>query len=163
MEEAEGKSGIDHLRRDWRFFTLLLIFLVVMVKFPLRIKLREAFWDAMFYGTISLICVGAAVRIYRNYGKHGLRLIAVILLCIVLSMWQIVDMTILRLEGTPAYTFSGLAGIFEPIHDGWAWYGLRFPNDDIMCHSLFERYVGNNFIAIAYDINRNATWFACGG
>lgn len=163
MEQAKRKNDPDNLQRYWRFLIPLMFLLALMVKFPLRIDLREAFWDAVFYGTISLICIATAIKVYRRFGKHGYRLIAVALLCSVLSGWQIVDMTILRYEGPPAYTFAGLANAFEPLHDGWAWYNLRFRNDDIMCHSLFERYIGNNFIAIAYDIDRNATWFACGG
>jgi hypothetical protein len=163
MEETKGNHGEVSLRPYWCFFLPLTTMLIVMVEFPLRIDLRESFADALYYGTISLICIATAIRVYRRFGKHGYRLIALTLLCSVLSGWQVVDMMILRLEGPPAYTFAGSADAFEPLHDGWAWYGLRFRRDDILCHSLFERYIGNNFIAIAYDIDRNATRFACGG
>jgi hypothetical protein len=150
------------LHHYWHFFLPLAIILILMVKFPLRIDLRESFLDVVFYGTISLFCSITAIQVYRRFGKQGFRLIAVILLSVILSIWQIVDVAILRLEGSPAHSFAG-TNPFEPIHDGFAWYSLRFPRDDILCHSIFERYIGNGFIAIAYDINRDATWFACGG
>ena len=170
MDTVDSSLKIDKtqesdnpLRRYWRAFIPLMILLNLMVYFPLRIHQRESFLDALFYGSISLLCIAAAIRVYRRFGKRNRVLIIVILLCAVLSSWQIFDMTILRLEGTSVYTFAGSANILEPLHNGWAWYGLRFPSDQIMCHSVFERYIGNNFIAIAYDINRTASWSACGG
>jgi hypothetical protein len=163
MEKIKSKNDIVDLRHYWRFFITLTLGLALMVKFPLRIELSESFWDTVYYGTISLSCLITAIRVYRRYSKHSFRLIAVILLSCGLASWQIVDVAILRLEGSPAHTFASSANVFEPIHAGFAWYNPRFPSDDILCHSIFERYIGNNFIAIAYDIDRNATWFACGG
>src|SRR5689334_20918151 len=144
MEKTKHKNDPNNLRHYWRFLIPLGILLALMVKFPLRIDLRESFWDAMFYGAISLICIAIAIRVYRHLGKHGYRLIAATLLCSALSGWQIVDMTILRYEGPSAHSYAGLANAFEPLHDGFAWYNLRFPSDNIMCHTLFERYIGNN-------------------
>jgi hypothetical protein len=163
MEETKGKNGVTNLRRYWRFFLPLTFVFILMVNFPLRIDLRESFCDALFYGIISLICIATAIRVYRRFGQEGLRLIAVILICSALSGWQIFDMVILRQEGSPAHTFASSSSPFEPLHEGWAWYNLRFPNDHIMCHSLFERYFGNHLIAITLEIKRDASWFACGG
>src|SRR5687767_12975410 len=92
MEEIKGENGVTNLRRYWRFFLPLTFILILMVNFPLRIDLRESFCDALFYGTISLICIATAIRVYRRFGQDGLRLIVVILLCSILSGWQIFDM-----------------------------------------------------------------------
>ena len=150
-------------RRYWHFWLPITVLFALMIKFPLRINQRESLLDTLFYGSIVIECLITAVRVYKRFGKRGHRLIAVILLCAMLSGWQIFDLDILRLEGPSAYAFSATSGIFEPLHDGWAWYNLRFPNPNIMCNALFEQYFGNNFIAITYEINRDATWFACGG
>jgi hypothetical protein len=162
-EEIKGKNSVTNLRRYWRCFLPLTLILILMVNFPLRIDLRESFWDAVFYGIISLICILTAIQVYRRFGKGGLRLIAVILLCSVLAGWQIFDMVVLRLSGSPAHSFASSSSPLEPLHDGWAWYNLRFPSDEIMCHSLVERYFGNHLIAITYEIKRDVSWFACGG
>jgi hypothetical protein len=163
MEKSKRKNDQNNLRRYWRFFIPLAFVLSLMVKFPLRIELRESFWDSVFYGTILLMCLVTAIKVYRRFGKQGYRLIAVALLCSGLSAWQMVDMMILRHERPYAFSYAGLGNAFEPRHDGWAFYHLRFRSSDILCHTLSERYIGNNFIAIAYDINRNASWGACGG
>ncbi len=158
-----SENDVKRLRRYWRSSTLLTIVLALMVKYPLRIDLHESFYDCLFYGTISLICIISAVQIFLRFRWRSRWLIALLLLCSLLSSWQIVDMAVLRIEGPSAHTYASLEDAFEPMHDGWAWYNLRYPSDRIMCHALFERYYGNNFIAIAYDIDRKATWFACGG
>ncbi len=167
MEQAKRKNEPDNLRRYWGFFIPLALLLALMVRFPLRIDLREAFWDAVFYGTISLICIAIAIRVYRRFGKHGYRLIALALLCSLLSGWHIFDLYILRygnLVNQP--TVLGFGPNVSPSlaeYDGIAWYALRFKNDEIRCHFLYERYYGNYMLAITLEINRNATWFACGG
>lgn len=163
MVEGLNSSYKKTQHRYWRFWLFVTIILSLMVKFPLRIMLRESFVDTLFYGAITFSCIVAATRVYRRFGRESRRLTAVILLCSLLSAWQIFDLDVLRLEGPPAYAFSATAGIFEPLHYGWAWYNLRFPNPNVMCNSLFELYFGNNVIAITYEINRDATWFACGG
>jgi hypothetical protein len=161
MGETKSNNEAANLRRYWRFFLPLTLILVLMVRFPLRIDLRESFYDTLFYGTISLICIVTAIRVYRRSSTHGLRLIVVILLCSVLSGWQIFDLVILRYEGSPAHVFASTSDAFEPLHHGWAWYNLRFPNHP--CQSLFESYFGNHLIAITLEIKRDATWFSCGG
>ena len=127
MDTVDSSLKIDKtqesdnpLRRYWRAFIPLMILLNLMVYFPLRIHQRESFLDALFYGSISLLCIAAAIRVYRRFGKRNRVLIIVILVCAVLSGWQIFDMTILRLEGTSVYTFAGSANILEPVHDGRA-------------------------------------------
>lgn len=156
-------DGVINLRRYWAFFIPLTYLLALMVFYPLRIDLGEAFKDSLFYGSIALICMVAALRVHHRYGKRGRRLIAVMLLCSVLSGWQIFDLVILRYEDSPAYSFAGYSTEFEPFTEGWIWYKLRFRSPEIMCHSLFERYYGNRFIAITLEIKRDATWLACGG
>jgi hypothetical protein len=163
MDETKSHNNKDSMRCYWRFLIPFTTLLIVMVKFPVRIGLQEAFWDSVFYGTLSLICVATAVRAYRRFGSRSYRLAAVALLCSVLAGWQVVDMAILRVEGPFAHTFASTGGVFEPIHDGWASYNLRFPSHTIMCHILSESYIGNNVIAIAYDIRRDAAYGACGG
>lgn len=164
MEIIQQKTGVINKRPYWRFFLPLSLFLTLMVKFPLRIVLNELFYDALFYGAISLGCIATAIQIAQRVGKYGYRLIIVILLCSVLSGWQIFDLFILRTGRPPSVLVFGSVGSpnFSD-QDGLAWYGLRFPNDNIMCHSLYERYFGNYLIAITLEIDRGATWFACGG
>jgi hypothetical protein len=159
MKETVHQNHITNLRRYWRFFLPLTLILALMMKFPLRIALRESFFDALFYGTISLMCVAAAIYVYRRFSKTGLRLIAVILLCSFLSGWQIFDLVILRHETT--FVFFGFYE--SPDYDGFAYYGLHFRNDDILCHVILERYFGNYLVAITLEINREASWYSCGG
>ncbi|MCA0457186.1 MAG: hypothetical protein LCI00_24655 [Chloroflexi bacterium] len=159
----ETKNEKPNLHRYWRFWIPAAVILALMVKFPLRIDLRESTLDGLFYGSISFGCLVMMVRVYWRFGNDAHRLMAIILLCALLSSWQVIDMMILREEGPSAHTYASSSNIFEPLHDGWAWYNLRFPDRNIMCHSLFEQYVGNHILAIAYNINREATWFACGG
>jgi hypothetical protein len=151
------------LRQYWRAFLPLSIILTLMINFPLRIDLRESFYDALFYGTISLICIATTILVYRRFGKQGRYLIAVILLCSLLSGWQIFDLVILRYERPPSVSFAYASNTFEPFDHEWAWYGLRFRSPDIMCHSLYERYFGNHLISITLEIKRDVSWYACGG
>jgi hypothetical protein len=137
--------------------------LALLVKFPLRIDLHELDHDVLFYGTITLFCVVTAAHVYRRSGRHGYRLIAVFLLCSMLSGWQIFDLLVLR-EGSPSVIYFGNEmGSGNNDYEGGAWYNLRYPNEEIMCNSLIEKYFGNYTIAITTSINRDATWFACGG
>lgn len=162
MEKAKRKNDANNLRRYWQFFIPLAFILCLMVRFPLRIVLGESFWDAMFYGTIVLICIGTALHVYRRFGRRSHRFVGVALFCSVLAGWQIVDMTLLRYE-RPSNAYAGLANTFEPLHDGSAWYKARFQQDVSGCRNISERYIGNSFIAIVYDINRNAFRMGCGG
>lgn len=161
MEHEKRKNHPDTLRRYWRFLIPLAFVLSLMVKFPLRIVLGESFWDTMFYGTIVLICIGTAIHVYRRFGRRSHRFIAVALFCSVLAAWQIVDITLWRYEIPSGFSYAGLANAFEPLHDGLAWYMPRFQRD--FCGRLHERYIGNNFIAIVYDIDRNLMPMGCGG
>jgi hypothetical protein len=163
LEETRHKNRASDLRSYWRYSLLLTVFLALMIKFPLRFYMGKSLHNALFYGTISLACIAAAVRVSRRFGKRNSLLIAIILLCAVLSGWQIFDLLILRTGNPSVYGFGSSMSPNFADHDGVAWYGLRFPNEDIMCHSLSERYFGNYLIAITLKINREATWFACGG
>jgi hypothetical protein len=163
LEEIRHKNRASDLRSYWRYSLLLTMFLALMVKFPLRFHTRYSLPDVLFYGTISLACMAAAIRVYRRFGKDNRRLFAVILLCVMLCGWQIFDLVVLRYEGSPAYSFAALSSPFEPPTEGWVWYNLRFRDSNIMCHSLYERVFGNYYFAITLEINREASWFACGG
>lgn len=148
MDKAKNTS--KSLRFYWYFFLPLTLVLAVMIYFPLRIALDELLLDIIFYGAIMLACILSAIRVYLRFPKRGRRLLAVILLCVLLSGWQVFDLTVLRY------------GNSTPL-PGFIYYTVRFPNKTIVCHNITERYVSNTFITIAYDINREASWFACGG
>ena len=163
MEKVKRKNDTPDLHRYWRFFLPLTVVLGLMVKFPLCIDMRESLCDALFYGTISTLCVLTAARIYYRAGQHGYRLIAVIGLCSLLSAWQLVDPVILRDGGSFDHSYGSATSIFEPLHEGGAWYFPHFPRDDIQCHKHYERYFGNHMIAIVLEIKRDATWAGCGG
>lgn len=163
MKVTKRKSKAPNLRLYWQVFLPLTLILALMVKFPLRIDVRELFYDMVFYGTISLICVATAIQLYRQVGKSGYRLIAVVVLCCILSGWQIFDLYVLRTGSPSVYGFGNTMSRNFTDNDGLAWYGLRFPSDKIMCHSLYEQFYGNYMIAITVEIRRDATWFACGG
>jgi hypothetical protein len=164
MEHVKRKNHPDPVRRYWRFFIPLAFVLCLMVKFPLRIVLGESFWDAMFYGTIVLICIGTAIHVYRRFGRRSHRFVAVALLCSVLAAWQIVDMTLLRYESR---TIPGTSGVnvnaFEPFRDGSLWYKRHPREGQGSCYGTLERFIGNNFIAIVYDIDRYAVRMGCLG
>lgn len=164
VDSGKTKNDRNTFRRYWRIFIPLAVLLVLMAEFPLRIDVRELFYDTLFYGAISLLCIAAAFRVFHRVGKVGYRLIAVIMLCALLSGWQIFDLYVVRTGSSPSvYGFGDTMSPNFTDYDGLAWYGLRFPNDDIMCHSLYEQYYGNDMIAITVEISRDATWFACGG
>ena len=164
MDSGKAKYEGNTLRRYWLIFIPLAVLLVLMVKFPLRIDVRELFYDTLFYGFICFLCIAAAFRVFQRFGKFGYRLIAVVMLCALLSGWQIFDLYVVRTGRSPSvYGFGDTMSPNFTDYDGLAWYGLRFLNDDIMCHSLYEQYYGNYMIAITVEISRDATWFACGG
>jgi hypothetical protein len=162
MEHAKRKNHPDTLQRYWRFFIPLAFVLSLMVRFPLRIVLGESFWDVVFYGTIMLISIGTAIHVYRRFGRHSHRFAAVALLCSVLAAWQIVDMTLLRNEIRTS-RYSASRGIWGPFHDGALWYERHPREGRGSCYQTRERYIGNNFIAIVYDIDRNAIRMGCFG
>jgi hypothetical protein len=164
VDKTKRKNNPDSLRRYWYVFFPLMIVLALMVKFPLRIDLRESFYDALFYGIVCLACVVFAIRVYQRFGKRAYRLIAMILLCSILSGWQIFDLYVLRtglvvLDWGPN---SAMIGGLED-HEGGATYNVRFRNKNIMCHVLDERYWGHYLLAITIDIKRDSTFGACGG
>ena len=150
MDTAKTKKGFQSLRLYWYFFIPLTILLALMIYFPLRTALDELLYDTIFYSVIMLICIISAIRVYLRFRKRGRRLVAIILLCVLLSGWQVFDLTVLRY------------GHSFPL-PGYIYYTVRFPDKTILCHNITERYVSNTFITVAYDINREASWFACGG
>lgn len=160
QQNTRGTKGIHTTRRDWWLVLPMLVFLLIMVRFPLRFVLTEVVWDSLFYGAISFLCFLLLIKFYRQTRRFSLMLATVC--CILLSSWQIVDLVILR-EISPAYSLGNSLTLLDPFTEQWAWYNLRFRDDSILCHSLWERYYGNRVIAITVEIKRDATWFACGG
>lgn len=132
--ETPIQNDKPNLRRYWYFWIPTAIFLAIMVKFPLRFVIGESLFDIVFYGAIAVDCVVTVIRVYRRFGNRALRVISLILLCFVLSGWQVFDLAVLRYQGSPASGFSSFFGKNE--FEGMAWYNLRFRRDDIMCHSL---------------------------
>jgi len=151
MDRTKRKNQPDYLRRYWFVFLSLMLILALMMYFPLRIKLDELLLDIIFYGTISIACLLTTVWIYRRYAKQGHRLIVVIVLCALLSSWQVFDLAILR----TGYIEFGMGNTL--------YYATRFPDDNISCHMFVEQYIGNDWVALTRTIWRDGSWFRCGG
>ena len=150
MEKSKRKIH-DNIRPYWYVFLPLMIALAIMIYFPLRIALDELLLDTIFYGTIMLACIISAIHVYRRFRKRSRRLVVIILLCVFLSGWQVFDLNILR------------GAYLSPQMGNTIYYSVRFTNDEIICHNYTEQYIGNDIIALVYDIDRNASWFRCGG
>jgi hypothetical protein len=163
MDAATPQHESTSLRRYWLVFLPTAFVLALMVRFPLQIALEESFLDALYYGGIVLVCIAAAIRAHRRFSKRARRLIALILLCSLLSGWQVFDMVILRQEGPFASSFTYPLTPLEPLQEQWASYNVRFPNPAIVCHIRVERYFGNSILAITLEIKRDATYAVCGG
>ena len=162
-EKMKNKNSPSSIRRYWYFVIPLTIFLLLMVKFPLRILVREKFADALFYGAISLGCIALSVHLYRRFRKMASRLILITLLCSVLSGWQIFDLYYLRTSiGLLTWGSEGYFS-FESEYQGLAFYGLRFSHQNGCAPGLEEFYWGRPELAITIKIDRNAIWYACGG
>jgi hypothetical protein len=161
VEKSKRKNGELNSKRYWQIFGTLAIILLVMLRFPVRVWLSETLDDILIFGTLSLGCLYTAIHVYRHSKWQFRRLIAVILLCATLSAWQVLDLGVLRYTYVRIVEF-GYYGEDIPDYFGYAWYIPRFPNDDIMCHSIFERYIGSYHIAITTEI-KHVPWFACGG
>jgi len=149
--EKSKRKNPDNIRRYWYVFLPLMIVLAVMTYFPLRIDLTESLYDSIFYGAISLACLSMAIHVYRRFFIRSRRLIAVILLCSLLSGWQVFDLTVLRKQS------------WGPLPGYIIYYAPRFPDATILCHNYTETYIGNRYIAVIDKINREASWYACGG
>lgn len=162
MEKSKRKNGELNTKRYWQIFGILAIILLVMVRFPVRIWLSETLDDILIFGIVSLGCLYMAIHIYRQSKWQFKRLMMVILLCVTLSGWQVFDLAVIReINRVPVLVF-GVWSDNTPDYFGFAWYAPRFPNDDIICHSIYEKYMGNYQIAITIEIT-HTTWFACGG
>lgn len=163
MVQVKRNHDPAALRRCWRGFIPLTVALALMVRFPLRIVIGEAFWDTLFYGLIVALCAGTAVHVYRRYGR-SYRLIGVALLCAGLAGWQIVDLTLLRYEQPDLHPAGAEVTLFAPLRHGWVYYNQRFAAQRGGCGGyILERYFGNTTIAIVYDTDRQALWMGCGG
>lgn len=150
MDRLKSKNNSQSLRFYWHFFIPLTVILSLMIFFPLRIALDELLLDTIFYGVIMLACIISAIRIYLRFRRRSYRLVGIILLCILLSGWQVFDLAILRNGRQTTWIYDTS---YEP----------RFKNDEIRCHTISERYFGNDLIAIAYNINWQDSWGGCGG
>jgi hypothetical protein len=161
VEKSKRKNGELDTKRYWQIFGTLAIVLLIMVRFPVRVWLIETLDDILIFGILSLGCLYTALRVYRQRRWQSWRLMAVILLCAALSGWQVFDLAVLRLDsGIVSLSFGW--GRDVPDYIGRGWYNPRFPNEDIYCHSIYEGYFGNGYIAITTDI-QHTTWYACGG
>ncbi len=163
---AETQNPKPNLRPYWYFWLLVTIFLVVMVRYPIRIHVAQSIYSALFYGVIALGCLIASVRIYRR--KFSQSLTALVLLCVILSGWQVVDLLVLRARWSPiSLSFCPLDGSDATcvLYHGSGWYTQRFVEQRTDCETpmLVERYLGNQNIAIVVSSDRNATWYPCGG
>jgi len=149
MDKPKGKNSPSSLRYYWYFFIPLTVILSLMIFFPLRIVIDELLYDTIFYGVILLFCIASTVHIYLRFRERSHRLVAVLLLCTILSGWQVFDIAVLRTGGSNVWMHK-------------IYYGVRFQHRH--CQIDFsERLVGNHVIAIAYDVNRNDLWPNCGG
>jgi hypothetical protein len=119
---------------------LLALLLAVMVRFPLRFGIGE-----VIYGTLCVFCLAKIVQVLLLAGKSAYRLAALILLCALLSGWQVFDLHVLRTGAPPSIQSNGIA-----------FYEVRFPqHPQYQC--LFERYYGHRIIAITVETNRTTT------
>ncbi len=166
MEKTKRKNDTAPSRRTWRFFIALALFLLLMVKFPIRVLIDEVLLDSLIWGAIVLGCVVVAVRTVRRFGKQVWRLVGVMVLCAGLAGWQVVDLVVLRERNLLHLYGCGMSDPADcqiPSYVGKAYYIMRFPNP-IICRDMFiERFIGNDTIAITTLINREGSWFSCGG
>jgi hypothetical protein len=163
MQSTVNSEDKPNTKHYWRFMLPVAFILALMVKFPVRFGLPELTYTVFFYATISLICLAVAIHCFRRFRKRGYRLISVILLCAVLSEWQVFDLLALRTGRPAAWGFGPTLDHSLSDYEGLAYYGLRFPNKAILCNVVYERYFGNQVMAVTVEINRDASWFACGG
>jgi hypothetical protein len=136
-----------------------------MVKFPLRVVPGQSLYSALFYGTISLICLVVLKRIYKQSGHNRYSLLGILLLCSMLAGWQVTDLVVLRYDRASACCFGPLMSPDFTEYDGIAWYAPRFQEGKGNCeiNYTYERYYGSKWVAITLEINRKATWYPCGG
>lgn len=169
LVKTKRKNDDRHQRYYWLIFTLLTCLLIANLKFPLRPFLWAGlFGSVIFYAIVSYKCVRLAKRMYNQFGKHSRSLVTVILLCAILSGWQVFDLTILRKNifsrASGSIRVGGTPAEYEHIKDyvWWDWYSPRFPDENIMCHMIYEETFGNGLIAIAIKIDHRP-WYVCGG
>jgi hypothetical protein len=162
MDKGKRKTSEFNSRRYWRIFLPLGIILLLCVRFPIRITLPDLYDDILLYGAISLISLLVAIRIYHRSKWAYRQLLVVILLCAVLSGWQVIDLGVLRFQTSGAYCFCDLYNGYKSSFMGFAWYEPRFRNPEIMCHSIREHFIGNEYLAITTE-TRHVPWYACGG
>lgn len=153
------------LRLYWHTFVPLAIILTLMLSYPIQIFLGESIAEVVFYGIIVIFCWIMMIWVWIRFRMRAILLIMLIIWCSTLAAWQVYDLGFARHPRSPALTYCRveICPDFKPFEEHWAWYHPTKQDSSIMCHSRFERYYGNQFIAITLEIRRDATWFACGG
>lgn len=162
MEKTKRKNAEFNPVHFWRIFLPLVIILLLCLRFPIRITLPDLYDDILLYGSISLASFLTGVWIYRRTKWVYRRLLALIFLCGVLAGWQVVDLGVLRLQDDNGYCFCWMVSGNSESYIGGAWYVPRFKNPDILCHGIYERFIGNSYIAITTE-TQHTPWYACGG
>jgi hypothetical protein len=150
MEKSKRKNGELNAKRYWQIFGILAIILLVMVRYPVRVWLSQTLDDMLIFGILSLGCLYTAIHIYRRSKWQFRRLIAVILLCAVLSAWQV---SILKNGNVTNVIFAG----YGNPNIGFAWYITPLTNGYDIC--IYEKYFGNEQIAVAFE--RQQVEFNC--
>jgi hypothetical protein len=159
MDATKCKYKEPNIKRYWLIYIPLTIAMLLLWRFPLRILLRETSSDLLFYSSLSFAFLLSAFNVYRLSKWKFRGLISVILLCVGLSAWQVFDLAIVRAE-VPSISFENYGN--SPDGFGRVWYNVRMKNDAIDCHSIFEKVIGNMYIAIAIE-TQHTRWYACGG
>jgi hypothetical protein len=159
MEKVKRKTSELNSRRYWLIFLPLAIVLLICLRFPIRITLPDLTDDILLYGSISLVSLLVALRIYVRSKWAYRRLLAVVLLCSALAGWQLIDLGVLRAprSGTFCYDVG-----YQDSYIGYAYYSSTFKIPESHSHFLLEYFIGNDYIAIAYEV-QHPTWWPCGG
>lgn len=159
-----SKISHDRAVRLWCIVVPLLVLLFIFLRYPLRIDTGELDHDIQFYGAITLITGLCAFALFRRYRRSVGRLMIALLICALLSGWQVFDLMILHNGGPMVDRFWPDEELRElPLDQGWNWFNVRFKRGDVQCHTMWERYYGSRNFAITIEMDRNATWLACGG
>lgn len=156
------------IRLGWLIFLPLLLFF----KFPLRIFIYELVWDVVFYTVLTVVCAVAAYTFHRAYQRRARWLVGLILLCMMLSSWQVFDLGFLRIheqedEGRVTIIRWAEDHMFGEYYLGYAWYPTRFltyqnlPSQETCYDFYTEQLVGRPDIAFVISF-RAMPWFACG-
>lgn len=91
-----GKITSDNQRIYWLIFQTLAVQLLIFLLTPMRFFPTETAFDIIFFSGLTLICFGIAIYIYTRYGTDAIWLIILIMICVILSGWQMFNLIRLR-------------------------------------------------------------------